>query len=63
MDISQVNDIKEVKALAYDTLQLIERQQNNLRLIQQRIAELEQAPFQEPQQQLPIPEPEHAKKK
>ena len=44
MDISNVTDLKELKALAFDTLQAIEVQQNNLRLIQQRIAELEQEP-------------------
>lgn len=44
MDISKVTDLKELKALAFDTLQAIEVQQNNLRLIQQRIAELEQEP-------------------
>ncbi|MCA9334705.1 hypothetical protein KC953_01005 [Candidatus Saccharibacteria bacterium] len=47
MDISQINDAKELKALAYDTLQVVEVQQNNLRLIQQRLAELEQAQQQE----------------
>ncbi|USN96734.1 MAG: hypothetical protein H6797_00845 [Candidatus Nomurabacteria bacterium] len=42
MDISSITDAKELKALAYDTLQAVEVQQNNLRLIQQRIAEIEQ---------------------
>lgn len=42
MDISKVTDIKELKAMAFDTLQMIETQQNNLRIIQQRIVELEQ---------------------
>ncbi len=42
MDITKVTDIIELKALAFDTLQALEVQQNNLRLIQQRIAELEQ---------------------
>lgn len=42
MDLQKVTDIKELKALAFDTLQAIELQQNNLRLIQQRLAELEQ---------------------
>lgn len=43
MDISTISDINQLKAIAYDTLQAIDLQQNNLRLIQQRIAELEQA--------------------
>ena len=42
MDIQKVTDIKELKAMAFDTLQVIEVQQNNLRIIQQRIAEIEQ---------------------
>ncbi len=42
MDIQKITDIKELKALAFDTLQAIEVQQNNLRIIQQRLAELEQ---------------------
>lgn len=42
MDISKVTDVNELKALAYDTLQVIEAQQNNLRIIQQRIIELQQ---------------------
>lgn len=44
MDIQKITDIKELKAMAFDTLQAIEIQQNNLRLIQQRIAEIEQEP-------------------
>lgn len=42
MDISNVTDVKELKALAYDTLQIVEIHQNNLRLIRQRLSELEQ---------------------
>ena len=42
MDIQKVTDIKELKAMAFDTLQAIEVQQSNLRIIQQRIAEVEQ---------------------
>lgn len=44
MDISKVTDVQELKALAYDTLQSLEAQQNNLRILQQRIVELEQEP-------------------
>ena len=47
MDISTITDLKELKALAYDTMQLLEAQQNNLRILQQRIAELENAPQSE----------------
>lgn len=42
MDISKVTDMDKLKALAYDTLQVIEAQQNNLRIIQQRMIELQQ---------------------
>lgn len=42
MDISKITDVNELKALAYDTLQVLEAQQNNLRIIQQRIVELQQ---------------------
>lgn len=42
MDINEITDVTQLKALAYDTLQALEVQQNNLRLIQQRLAELEQ---------------------
>lgn len=43
MDISNITDMDKLKALAYDTLQVIEAQQNNLRIIQQRILELQQS--------------------
>ncbi len=43
MDITKVTDEKELKALAYDTVQALEVQQNNLRLIQQRLKELEES--------------------
>jgi hypothetical protein len=42
MDINKVTDLNELKAFAYDTLQALEAQQNNLRILQARIAELEQ---------------------
>ena len=42
MDITKITDVNELKALAYDTLQALEVQQSNLRLIQQRLSELEQ---------------------
>lgn len=43
MDISKITDTKELKALAFDTLQTIEVNQQNLRIIQQRIAEVQDA--------------------
>lgn len=41
MDISQLNDEKELKSLAYDQMVITEQSQNNLRLINQRLAELQ----------------------
>jgi arginine utilization protein RocB len=43
MDITKITDVRELKAMAFDCLQTIEIQQNNLRLIQQRIAQLEES--------------------
>ena len=41
MDISTVTDITRLKSLAYDTVITIEQQQQNLRIIQERISQLE----------------------
>ena len=40
MDITKITDLNELKALAYDAILAIEQQQNNLRVIQQRIAQM-----------------------
>jgi len=40
MDISKETSIEKLKALAFDTIGRIEMEQNNLRILQQRIAEL-----------------------
>lgn len=40
MDITKITDVKELKALAFDAIEQIEIQQNNLRALQQRLAEL-----------------------
>lgn len=42
MDLSTITDTTQLKALAYDLLQAIELQQSNLRVVQQRINELQQ---------------------
>ncbi|HSX08169.1 MAG TPA: hypothetical protein VLG11_04725 [Candidatus Saccharimonadales bacterium] len=42
MEIQQITDVKELKALAYDQLVLKTLAENNLQLLQQRIAQLEQ---------------------
>jgi hypothetical protein len=40
MQLSEIKTIEQAKALAFDTIQRIEIEQNNLRALQQRIAEL-----------------------
>jgi len=40
MDIKDIKTIEQAKALAFDVIQRIEIEQNNLRALQQRIAEL-----------------------
>lgn len=46
MDISQITDINQLKALAYDEMMKLEAAQNNLRLLNGRIAELQQVQAQ-----------------
>jgi hypothetical protein len=41
-DITAVTDVKELKALAYDQLAMVEQCQQNLRVINERIAQLQQ---------------------
>ncbi len=40
MQLSEIKTVEQAKALAFDTIQRIEIEQNNLRALQQRIAEL-----------------------
>lgn len=42
MDLSTMTDIQQLKAMAYDELQRLEIAKQNVQLINQRIAELEQ---------------------
>lgn len=42
MDLSKITDIKELKAMAYDQIVTQEQVSNNLRNINDRIAELSQ---------------------
>ena len=42
MDISTITDIDKLKSLAYDALIAVEQQQQNLRIIQERIVQIEQ---------------------
>lgn len=41
MDITKISDTNQLKAWAYDQLILLEQTQNNLKLLNDRIAELE----------------------
>ena len=41
MDISSITDINQLKSLAYDSLIAIEQQQQNLRILQERISLLQ----------------------
>lgn len=40
MDIKDIKTVEQAKALAFDTIQRIEIEQQNLRALQQRIVEL-----------------------
>lgn len=55
MDVTKITDIKELKALAYDQMVLLERAQQNLGLLNARINELNQ------EQTPKTPQPQHAK--
>lgn len=50
MNLSEVTDIKELKAIAYDTVVELERAQNNLRLINQRIVEIQEETVSKPKE-------------
>lgn len=41
MELKDIKTVEQAKALAFDTLTRIEQEQNNLRVLQQRIVELE----------------------
>lgn len=41
MDLSTIKNVNELKAMAYDQLVILENAQNNLKLINQRLAEVE----------------------
>jgi hypothetical protein len=51
MDITKITDVKELKAMAFDEMQKVQVAQNNLQIIQQRIAQVqEEANKQAPKQ-------------
>lgn len=44
MQLSEIKTVEQAKALAFDAIQRIEIEQNNLRNLQQRIVELSTKP-------------------
>lgn len=58
MDIDSITDVKELKALSYDQQLVLERAQQNLRLLRLRIAQLEHAPEAPKPVASPDPKPE-----
>lgn len=48
MDLQDIKTIEQAKAMAFDTIQRIEIEQNNLRALQQRIVELSEGKAKEP---------------
>ena len=42
MDLTKIEDIDKLKSLAFDAIQAIEVQQQNLRMIQARIQQVEE---------------------
>lgn len=43
-DLADMTDLNELKALAYDCIANVEQAQKNLQMVNQRIAEVQQAP-------------------
>ena len=43
MDLREITDIQQLKAMAYDELQRLEVAKQNVQMINQRLAELEEA--------------------
>jgi len=48
MDITKITDTKELKALAYDQLVILEQTKNNLALINQQMTKVSQSPVEKP---------------
>lgn len=47
MDLTKETNVEKLKSMAFDAIQAMEIQQQNLRALQQRIAQLEQEPKEE----------------
>lgn len=56
MDLSTITDIKELKSMAYDQNMQLEIAQNNLRMIQQRLMEVEREQNKPPVDDIIAPE-------
>lgn len=48
MDLRKITDPQQLKAMAYDEMQRLEIAKQNLQLINQRLAELEEAAAKKP---------------
>ena len=48
MKLEDIKTVEQAKALAFDTIQRIEIEQNNLRALQHRIVELSESKAEEP---------------
>ena len=48
MQLSEIKTVEQAKALAFDAIQRIEIEQQNLRALQQRIVELSDGKAEEP---------------
>ena len=48
MQLSEIKTVEQAKAMAFDAIQRIEIEQNNLRALQQRIVELSDSKAEEP---------------
>ena len=44
MDLNKEQNVEKLKSMAFDAIQAMEVQQQNLRALQQRIAQLEEEP-------------------
>jgi hypothetical protein len=60
MDLSQIHDLQQLKAMAYDQIAAKEQAENNLRVINQRIAQIGEVtvvPVPNGQAELPLDAP------
>jgi hypothetical protein len=51
MDINEIKSVEQAKALAFDCVQRLEIEQNNLRILHQKIQELSQVEQEKPKKE------------